>query len=48
MDFPFWLLNSTDWSIHKSQKVDSQAVNSQPVVQETSEQMESLRGRQNA
>jgi hypothetical protein len=44
MDIPIWVLNSTDWITHESQKVDMQAVNSQPVVQEASEQMKSPRG----
>jgi hypothetical protein len=41
MDIPICLLNSTDRTTHEPQKVDIQAVNSQRVVSEASEEMES-------
>jgi hypothetical protein len=47
MDIPIWLLNWTDWITHESQKVDDQAVNSQPVVREALEQIESTHSSQN-
>jgi hypothetical protein len=47
MDIPNCLLNLTVWIIHEYQEVDIQAVNSQSVMWEASEQMESPRGSQN-
>jgi hypothetical protein len=42
MYIPIWLLNLTDWITYKSQKMDIQPVNSQPIVRQASEQKESL------
>jgi hypothetical protein len=46
MDIANCLLNSADRITHESQKADIQTVNSQPVVREASEQMDSPRGSQ--
>jgi hypothetical protein len=46
MDIPNWRLNASDRITQKSSEVDIQAVNSQPAVQEASEQMKSPWGSQ--
>jgi hypothetical protein len=46
MDIPNWPLNSTDMITYESERVNTQAVNSQPVMQEASKQIESPRGSQ--